>query len=557
MAPDRRKWKSSSSVDKKSKSTSVLSSKKKSITSSPSSLSLKKTNNKINDNIIKDVHPIGAVGTGLRNLGNTCFLNSVLQSLTHCQRLVDAINSSSHQSKCLNKNNNINNNNDSEDEDDEEEANCVLCAIENHISKAHNTAIPMYPDQVIKCLPQISSTLTLGNQEDAHEFLTGAIDAMQRSLPENYPNRKTTYPFTLFSGSVQSCIKCLNCNQNSLKEDHIEDLQLEIDHHSKFADTLDSALKSFTRIELLTGDNSYDCNICKKMTDAHRYCRIHSTPEILCIQLKRFSFRRCGTKIPHFVSYPEFLNLNNYMSESNHQDTNINNSESDKDKKNHFLRKSIRSRTNSKNNISSDYNNNNNNNNNNVLSEKNNFTKTRTKRKKLIELTIENHDNDEFNNNQKNIHKNENQLQLFAVVVHIGRSLSGGHYIAYVRTNIGWFRMDDANVKQCKKEEALNQIAYLLFYQKLNINSNEGINNDNNKDNDKKKGKNDNDSNNGNVRTFKKTNRGNKEYFQQNNKKKNNNNNNIIDKSEENEDEGSIWPWGLVSSVSSFFKSRN
>ena len=63
-----------------------------------------------------------------------------------------------------------------------------------------------------------------------------------------------------------------------------------------------------------------------------------------------------------------------------------------------------------------------------------------------------------------------NTLQLFAVVVHLGHSLTAGHYVSYVRGEVGgkevWYRMDDSRVTLCSKEEALAQEAYMLFYQK-------------------------------------------------------------------------------------------
>ena len=184
------------------------------------------------------------------------------------------------------------------------------------------------------------------------------------------------------------------------KEDPIEDLQLEITDQ-KSNHTLENALTSFTSMELLEGDDSYECSKCKKKTEAQRFCKINSIPEILSIQLKRFSFKRSGTKISHYVKYPETLNLEDLM-----------------------FQNSIANTTTSKG------------------------------RKRATIDKIASRDNV--------------VLDLFAVVVHIGRSLSGGHYIAYVRTPIGWYRMDDASVRKAKKDEALNQTAYLLFYQKNN-----------------------------------------------------------------------------------------
>lgn len=56
--------------------------------------------------------------------------------------------------------------------------------------------------------------------------------------------------------------------------------------------------------------------------------------------------------------------------------------------------------------------------------------------------------------------------RLFAVIVHAGKNSHSGHYIAYVR-NIGkneWWKMDDSRVTAVSEEEVLQAEAYMLFY---------------------------------------------------------------------------------------------
>ena len=35
---------------------------------------------------------------------------------------------------------------------------------------------------------------------------------------------------------------------------------------------------------------------------------------------------------------------------------------------------------------------------------------------------------------------------LLAVIVHIGKSPKGGHYVSYISTKDGWYQFDDATV---------------------------------------------------------------------------------------------------------------
>ena len=66
------------------------------------------------------------------------------------------------------------------------------------------------------------------------------------------------------------------------------------------------ALTLFTRVEVLSGDNAYQCERCAAVVEAQRYSLIHTVPSILSIQFKRFSFaKRYGQKLQNKVNEPE------------------------------------------------------------------------------------------------------------------------------------------------------------------------------------------------------------------------------------------------------------
>jgi ubiquitin carboxyl-terminal hydrolase 22/27/51 len=60
------------------------------------------------------------------------------------------------------------------------------------------------------------------------------------------------------------------------------------------------------------------------------------------------------------------------------------------------------------------------------------------------------------------------QFDLFATVVHKG-GLNSGHYISYVRSGDCWFRCDDTAVRQVGLDDVLQCRAYLMFYCKRGL----------------------------------------------------------------------------------------
>ena len=94
------------------------------------------------------------VASGLQNLGNTCFLNSVLQILSHSKELLEAMRKHSHRCVCPKTIG----------------VDCVLCALELHINMVWQEQQVVAPWNIVKMLPSLSSHLTFGEQHDAHEF---------------------------------------------------------------------------------------------------------------------------------------------------------------------------------------------------------------------------------------------------------------------------------------------------------------------------------------------------------------------------------------------------
>ncbi|XP_030338367.1 ubiquitin carboxyl-terminal hydrolase 42 isoform X2 [Strigops habroptila] len=239
------------------------------------------------------------VGVGLQNLGNTCFLNSTLQCLTYTPPLANYMLSLEHTKSCHAKDF------------------CMMCTLEAHINRvlcSSNNAIK--PTSVISGLKRIGKHFRYGSQEDAHEFLSFTVDALQKaclneSTTLDVSSQATTLIYQIFGGYLRSQVKCLSCKAVSDRYEPFRDITLDIET----ATSVTEALEQFVKPEQLDGENSYKCSNCKNMVPASKRYTIHRSSKVLTISLKRFADFD-GGKINKDVKYPEYLDLRAYMSQS-------------------------------------------------------------------------------------------------------------------------------------------------------------------------------------------------------------------------------------------------
>lgn len=235
---------------------------------------------------------------GLTNCGNSCYANAVLQCLAFTRPLTAYILQGLHSKACLKKNW------------------CFTCEFESLLLKAKQGKSPLSPIGIISHIHDIGSNLGNGKEEDAHEFLRYAIDAMEYvCLKEAGTNAvdhltmESTLVQLTFGGYLQSKIKCMRCKGKSERQERMMDLTVEI--HGDIG-TLEEALVRFTATEILDGNNKYQCNRCKSYEPAKKKLTILEAPNVLTIALKRFQSGKFG-KINKTVRFPEYLNLAPYM----------------------------------------------------------------------------------------------------------------------------------------------------------------------------------------------------------------------------------------------------
>ena len=269
-------------------------------------------------------------GSGLINLGNTCFINASLQCLANTPPLVQWLLCNPHYQCCRVK---------------LEKQFCLFCEAERIVKFIHSknsnssfssSAGAANPNNIVRRIKDISTTFKIGRQEDASEFLICLIDkivdACLRSSqpPERLrPSSGTSYEqlchsqtifHDLFGLVLRSRVVCSRCRHTS---DTFEVQYTWIVGVRNHAD-LRQSLQQFVCRETLSGENLYRCIKCKQLVQAIKRYTLHKASKILLINLKRFEFGKNSHKLSHLVRYPEYLNVTSYMSEENSNDQSLN-----------------------------------------------------------------------------------------------------------------------------------------------------------------------------------------------------------------------------------------
>lgn len=382
-----------SSVTETVKTNSSPSKKKKSSTSSEST----------NDENLKK-HCVQM--RGIVNMGNTCFMASVLQVLLHCRQLRDFFMSSEHNSKTCPRRNQKSVNNV-----------CMACELDDLFNTNYCGEVqPFAPTQFLHAMWRSSKNLSGYEQQDAHEFLISVLGQLHTDLGGSTFACKCPV-HSSFTGVLQSDVTCLSCGNVNASFDPFIDVSLDIltsKNDSNFildpnTSTLNlhECFQMFTHAEKLSS-NTYMCASCNHTyQEATKQLSIRKAPEILTIHLKRFEHSLNTIKIDTFMQFPLEFSIFDYTTEGVHL--------------------------------------------------RNEVTSISGVNPSVIDPGYE-----------VKKYSKDMLYRLVATVNHTG-VVDSGHYVAYIASQdqSSWFKFDDAMVTKVPSGMVLNSNAYMLFYERV------------------------------------------------------------------------------------------
>jgi ubiquitin C-terminal hydrolase len=255
---------------------------------------------------------------GLRNIGNTCFMNSALQCLSNVSDLTEYILKND-VTDILNTTNDLGTHGK------------LALAYANLIKKMWSGEQTIAEGSAVKrYVSELSPRFAGYNQQDSHEFLNVLLDALHEDLKRDSETVENEISLIseMFYGQIRSTVTCA-CGEPLITFDSISFLALPIPNlpvipprrinsskSVKRTTTLEDCFNEVFKVEKLSENGQWYCNKCDCLMDAEKKLDLWTLPQVLILQLKRFTYDlSSNVKIQTLVEYPIHspLNLNRFI----------------------------------------------------------------------------------------------------------------------------------------------------------------------------------------------------------------------------------------------------
>ena len=264
--------------------------------------------------------------SGLSNLGNTCFINSCMQVLSHTYELNEFLNTEHFKKKLKNKHDSA-----------------LLLEWDNLRQLLWSNNCIVSPGKFIKTIQKLAQIkdmelFTGYSQNDLPEFLLFVIDCFHNSLSREI---KMTISGAVENETDTVAVKCLEMVKNMYSKDysevwnlfyavHVSEIsKLETGERIKItpepyfmidlpippnnkSPTLLECFDLYVEGELLEGENAWYNDKTKQKVNIKKQIRFWSFPNILVIDFKRFNHRNQKNQI--LIDFPlDNLDLSKYV----------------------------------------------------------------------------------------------------------------------------------------------------------------------------------------------------------------------------------------------------
>lgn len=274
--------------------------------------------------------------TGLKNLGNTCYMNSIIQCMSGTIPLARYFLGGYYRPH-INRNNQFG-------------SKGIFAESFANLNRNlwEETYAFVSPVTIKDISGRINRQFRGKDQQDAQEYLEFFLDSLHEDLNVNHGRHKLKdlteeeerkremmpiqqasaiewqrYTHTnqsaivsWFQGQFRSRLKCLTCGHTSTTYNPFMYLSLPIPPKYKSGGmcSLKECMDEFVKEEILDGEDAWHCPMCKKPRKASKQLNISRMPIVLIIHLKRFSNQGLWRdKMNTLVNFDRSVDLTQYV----------------------------------------------------------------------------------------------------------------------------------------------------------------------------------------------------------------------------------------------------